>query len=102
MCVRLHRVCSISPDQRSSLRVDISLGFSRRYGVRLRLGQSFARETRTLRAQRDSADRLDEVDHSPSASAMKNQVVGLIAAVAYLRGPLIVLNSLTCVIAMLP
>ncbi|CAM9933598.1 unnamed protein product [Ectocarpus sp. 8 AP-2014] len=46
--------------------------------------------------------RLDEVDHSPSASAMKNQVVGLIAAVAYLRGPLIVLNSLTCVIAMLP
>lgn len=52
--------------------------------------------------ERDLADRLDEADHSPSASAMKNQVVGLIAAVAYLRGPLIVLNSLTCVIAMLP
>ncbi|CAM9590861.1 unnamed protein product [Pylaiella littoralis] len=44
---------------------------------------------------------LAEVDRSASASAMKNQVVGLIAAVAYLRGPLIVLNTLTCVIEIL-
>ncbi len=47
-------------------------------------------------------DQLAEVDRSASASAMKNQVVGLIAAVAYLRGPLIVLNTLTCIIEMLP
>lgn len=47
------------------------------------------------------ADQLAEVDRSASASAMKNQVVGLVAAVAYLRGPLIVLNLLTCIIGML-
>lgn len=41
---------------------------------------------------------LTEVDQSPSASAMKNQVVGLISAVAYLRGPLIVLNTVACVL----
>ena len=46
-------------------------------------------------------DQLAEVDHSPSASAMKNQVVGLIAAVAYLRAPLIVLNTMTCVFEVL-
>lgn len=41
--------------------------------------------------------KLAEVDQSPSASVMKNQVVGLIAAVAYLRAPLIVLNAVVCV-----
>ena len=46
-------------------------------------------------------DQLAEVDHSTSASAMKNQVVGLIAAVAYLRAPLIVLNTMTCVFEVL-
>eukprot|EP00752_Nemacystus_decipiens_P013278 g11765.t1 len=45
---------------------------------------------------------LEEVDRSPSASAMKNQLVGLIAAAAYLRGPLIVLNTLTCIVALFP
>lgn len=49
----------------------------------------------------DAEDRLAEVDTSASASAMKNQVVGLIAAVAYLRGPLIVLNTLTCIVEIL-
>ncbi|CAM9578393.1 unnamed protein product [Ascophyllum nodosum] len=32
---------------------------------------------------------------------MKNQVVALIGAVYYLRGPLIVLNALTCTIEIL-
>ncbi|CAM9207440.1 unnamed protein product [Choristocarpus tenellus] len=39
---------------------------------------------------------LAEVDRSTSASSLRNQVVGLISAVGYLRGPLIVVNSLTC------
>lgn len=50
---------------------------------------------------RTCEDQLAEVDHSASASAMKNQVVGLIAAVAYLRAPLVVLNILTCVFEVL-
>lgn len=51
---------------------------------------------------RSEKDQLEEVDRSPSASTMKNQVVGLIAAAAYLRGPLIVLNTLTCIAALFP
>ena len=50
---------------------------------------------------RRATDNLAEVDTSPSASPMKNQVVALIGAVYYLRGPLIVLNALTCTIEIL-
>ncbi|CAM9758924.1 unnamed protein product [Discosporangium mesarthrocarpum] len=44
---------------------------------------------------------LVEIDRSASASTLKNQVIGLITAVQYLRGPLIVANTFTLVVELL-
>ncbi|KAG5180539.1 Yos1-like protein [Tribonema minus] len=42
-----------------------------------------------------------EPDPALGSSNLKNQAIGLINAVAYLRGPLIAINLLTCTFEML-